>query len=321
MPFSQENLVEIPLYENALKVLENPMYQNILKVASGKTKKGLVFFDSNSSSIDEILRICEKLEVPLENIKIIDPTKTWSMKFNPFNVPYETAASDFMKTLIVLSNKQDAFFSGQQNQAAKNYILLAKKRFGTDTNIIHVQQMFSEPRYLADIVEYVRKTIDSNAEDATLNTFDNLNSDESESLIAYFENEVLDYKVVREKEAVQPILYANNHKYTGRQVVENRMERYNTGIKAYLNEVAMDSMLSSLFVCNNKKDAFDAVQFLKDGGVLLLNTATSESNKVSPLFGQFFLTHLQSAVFRNAKDCIKACVLPIPLLFYTDKVV
>ncbi|UZN01279.1 hypothetical protein OL548_34570 (plasmid) [Lysinibacillus sp. MHQ-1] len=92
-----------------------------------------------------------------KKIKVIDPTKSWSIKYNPFGGTRETAASGFQGTLNALTGDQDEFFKGQQNEAASTYTLLAKIRFGPATNILHIQQMFTDPRYLADIVEFVRK--------------------------------------------------------------------------------------------------------------------------------------------------------------------
>lgn len=293
--------------------------QDILKMVTGQRDMGLIFLEPKGDGVDDVLTICKKLGLPDEKIKVIDPTKAWSIKYNPFGGTRESAASGFQGTLNALTGDQDEFFKGQQNEAASTYTLLAKIRFGPATNILHIQQMFTDPRYLADIVEFVRKTIDSKREDPSLtgNMRSELNS--FEQIVAYFENEVLDYKTWRDKDEIKQVLYPPNHKYAGRPLVENKKDKFVTGAKKYLNEIALNSMLKSLFVCNDGDEAFDADKFLKEGGVVLVNTALGDLDELSLLFGQFFIRQFQSAVFRRAKECKKTGIERIPIMFYVDE--
>lgn len=293
--------------------------QDILKIATGQRDMGLIFLEPKGDGVDDVLTICKKLGVPEEKIKVIDPTKSWSIKYNPFGGARESAASGFQGTLNALTGDQDEFFKGQQNEAASTYTLLAKIRFGAATNILHIQQMFTDPRYLADIVEFVRKTINSKREDPSLegNMRAELNS--FEQIVSYFENEVLDYKTFRDKEEIKQVLYPHGHKYAGRPLVENKKDKFVTGAKKYLNEIALNSMLKSLFVCNDGDEAFDVDKFLREGGVVLVNTALGDLDELSLLFGQFFIRQFQSAVFRRAKECKETKIERIPIMFYIDE--
>ncbi|MFY0519302.1 type IV secretory system conjugative DNA transfer family protein [Lysinibacillus sp. UGB7] len=293
--------------------------QDILKIATGQRDMGLIFLEPKGDGVDDVLTICKKLGVPDEKIKVIDPTKSWSMKYNPFSGTRESAASGFQGTLNALTGDQDEFFKGQQNEAASTYTLLAKIRFGTTTNILHIQQMFTDPRYLADIVEFVRKTIDSKREDPSLTGSMRAELSSFEQIVSYFENEILDYKTFRDKEEIKQVLYPPNHKYAGRPVVENKKDKFVTGAKKYLNEIALNSMLKSLFVCNDGEEAFDADKFLREGGVVLVNTALGDLDELSLLFGQFFIRQFQSAVFRRAKECKETGIQRIPIMFYVDE--
>ncbi|MGE7988763.1 type IV secretory system conjugative DNA transfer family protein [Lysinibacillus fusiformis] len=293
--------------------------QDILKIATGQRDMGLIFLEPKGDGVDDVLTICKKLGVPEAKIKVIDPTKSWSIKYNPFGGTRETAASGFQGTLNALTGDQDEFFKGQQNEAASTYTLLAKIRFGPATNILHIQQMFTDPRYLADIVEFVRKTINSKREDPSLESSMRAELNSFEQIVSYFENEVLDYKTFRDKEEIKQVLYPPDHKYAGRPLVENKKDKFVTGAKKYLNEIALNSMLKSLFVCNDGEEAFDADKFLREGGVVLVNTALGDLDELSLLFGQFFIRQFQSAVFRRAKECKETGIERIPIMFYVDE--
>lgn len=293
--------------------------QDLIKIATGERKMSLIFLEPKGDGVDDVLKMCEKLGVPKEKIKVIDPTKSWSMKYNPFSGNRDSAAASFQGTLNALTGDQDPFFKGQQEETASLYTLLAKIRYGNSTNILHLQKMYLDARYLADIVENVRLLIDRSREDKDLTPEKKVELDAFDQVVSYFENDVLDYKTFRQQEEIRPVLYPNDHKYAGRQMVESKKEKYITGAKKYLNEIALNSMLKSLFVCNEGEEPFDADEFLKEGGVLLVNTALGDLDELSLLFGQFFIRQFQSAIFRRAKESDETGEERIPTFFYIDE--
>ncbi len=295
--------------------------QDVLKIATGARKMGILFLEPKGDGVDDVLTICKKLGVPDEKIKVIDPTKSWSVKYNPFSGARDVAAQSFQGTLNALTGDQDEFFKGQQNEAASAYTLLAKIRFGPLTNVTHIQRMFTDPRYLADIVEYVRRMIDSARKDPNLNAdaYRLAELDAFEQTVSYFENEVLDYKTYRVKDAIEKVLYPPDHRYANQQVVENKKDKFVTGAKKYLNEIALNSLLKSLFITGDGDEAFDADEFLSNGGIVLVNTCLAELDELSLLFGQFFIRQFQSAVFRRAKEDKQNNVERIPISFYVDE--
>lgn len=287
--------------------------QDLIKIATGRRKMGLVFLEPKGDGVDDVLTMCKKLGIPDEKIMVIDPTKSFSVKYNPFSGPLEAAAASFQGTLNALAGDQDPFFKGQQDEAAQMYTLLAKIRFGNLTNIVHIQQMFSDPRYLADMVEQVRKSIETKRESPDLTPEVIHLLDNWEAIVNYFENEVLEFATFRVQEEIRPVLYPQDHRYAGKQVVNNKKDKFVTGAKKYLNEIALNSMLSSLFVTEEGDTVFNADEFLADGGVLLINTCLAELEELSLLFGQFFIRQFQSAVFRRPKE------ERIPIFFYVDE--
>ncbi len=299
----QENSLEIPLYQHVLKILDKPIYKSILEIVGGKSKQGVVFFDSDSTHIDEILCICEKLEIPSKKIKVLDPTKEWSLKFNPFGVRNGVAASNFSKTMADLISEKDDFFKDHQYRTTNAYVLLAMLMFGSDITITRLLNMFLDTRYLADIVEHLRNKVEFSKEDITLNSHDDINS--IEQTIAYFENEILDYKTYNVGEAVNEELYPCDHKYAGRQIVANKQEKYIIGLLGYVNQLFNHPMLLNLFISNNTEDAFDTEQFIKDGGVLLVNEATNEVDELSKFFRQYLLNHLETPMSQHSKECVE----------------
>lgn len=287
--------------------------QDLIKIATGRRKMGLILLEPKGDAVDDVLTLAKKLGIPDDKIKVIDPTKSMSIKYNPFAGPLETAASSFEGTLNALTGDQDEFFKGQQNEAAKTYTMLAKIRFGNLTNITHLQRMFTDPRYLANIVEEVRIQISSRFDEPDLTPDVKRVLDSWHGIVRYFEDEVLDYKTFRVQNDVMKQTYPPDHRYAGKQVVENKKDKFVTGAKKYLNEIALNSLLSSLFVSTEDDQVFDADEFLKDGGILLVNTALAELEELSLMFGQFFIRQLQSAVFRRPKEG------RIPIFLYVDE--
>lgn len=308
-----EKTNEVPLYQDVLTVLGQPLYQSILKSVSGKSKCGFVLFDSNSKKIDEVLNLCKRLEIPTERIQVLDPTKSWSLKFQPFSADSIESASNLHKTMDILLWTNEEFLKNVQTELVFALTQLSIISFGPETTINHVIQLLLEPRFLADTVEHLRELY--NKEEKT--TFNSIkNPKNTEDLLKYFEHEVLDYT----SEGLNPVLYPDEHKYSGRQIVENKKERYYDGVKKLFNDFLNCPLITNIFDYEEGKDIFDSELFIKEGGVLLVNSATSEANnKVPPLFGQLFLTHLQNAVTKHTKECVKAGIRSTPIIFYPCK--
>lgn len=293
--------------------------QDLIRIATGRRKMGLVFLEPKGDGVDDVLKLCKKLGIPDEKIMVIDPTKDISIKYNPFVGPIDAAATSFQGTLNALSGDQDEFFKGQQNEAAQMYTLLAKIRYGNVTNITHLQQMFSDPRYLADVVEQVNRSIAKKRAEGNLTTTTSQLLDNWEAIVNYFENDVLEFATYRDKDEIKPVIYAQDHRYAGKQMVKNKKDSFVTGAKKYLNEIALNSLLSTLFISKEGDKVFDADKFLSEGGVLLVNTALAELEELSLMFGQFFIRQFQSAVFRREKEDNEKNIERIPIYLYVDE--
>lgn len=307
--------------------------QDLVRIARGQ-KLSVVMLEPKGDAVADILEICDELEIPREKIKVVDPTdKIRSIKFNPFSGPLEAAAESFRGALDSLTGDQDSFFRGQQGETASMFTMLAKLRYGNRANILHIQQMFTDARYLGDMAEEVREEIEDKISkwrvkeqslSAQLNALKEHSGDPHERLklsdelegikhnlkdlekhsriVAYFEDEVLEYKTYRDQKTGDtiPVTYSNG-KYEGRQVVDNKKDKYITGAKKYLNDIAMNTMLTDLMV-GNDDEALDLDQFLDEGGILLVNSALGELEELSLLLGQFFTRQFQSAVFRRPSE-------------------
>lgn len=277
--------------------------QDLIRIARGK-KLSVVALEPKGDMVRDVLKIAKKLGIPDEKIKVVDPTNlARSIKFNPFVGPMETAAGTFRGVLNALTGNQDEFFKGQQEETATLYTLLGKLRYGNIFNIHHIQRMYADARYLADIVESVRRSIDRGKGQPDLTDEERRIYEGYERIVSYFEDDVLDYKTWKNKEQeIQPVLYPENHRYAGRQVVESKKDKYVSGAKKYLNDLAMNQMLSQLMIAKEGEEALDLDKFLEEGGILLVNTALGELEELSVLFGQFFIRQLQSAVFRRPSE-------------------
>ncbi|MGE7811189.1 hypothetical protein [Lysinibacillus capsici] len=301
---------EVPMYQDFLTVLEQPLYQNILKIVSGKSKSGFVLFDSNSKKINEILNLCKRLEIPNEKIKVLDPTKPWSLKFQPFSAATLDSASNLRQTIDIILWKSEEFLKNTQTEFIYALTQLAILSFGPKTTITHVIRLFLEPRFLADTVENLYNQYNKKIE-PTFHSHENIKH--IEGLIEYFKHDVLVYKTIE----MNPALYPREHKYAGRQIVVNKKESYLDGVKKLFNDFLNSKIMPNLFNYDDGKEIFNTELFIKEGGVLLVNSATTETeNKEPPLFGQLFLTHFQNAVSRHTRECVITGIKSTPIIFY-----
>lgn len=308
------NTNEVPLYQDVLTVLSQPLYQSILKIVSGKSKSGFVLFDSNSKKINDILNLCNRLEIPNEKIKVLDPTKSWSLKFQPFSAASLDSASNLRQTIDIILWNNEEFLKNTQTELIYALTQLATFSFGSKTTINHVIRLLLEPRFLADTVEHLHEQYNKKVE-PLFNSYQTIKN--IKCLLDYFQQDVLVYKT----EEMNPVLYPREHKYAGRQIVENKKESYLDGVKKLFNEFLGSQLMPNLFFYGEGTDIFDTELFIKEGGVLLVNSATSEpDNKESPLFGQLFLTHFQNAVSQYTRKCVKAGIRSTPIVFYPCKV-
>ncbi|MFE4524461.1 type IV secretory system conjugative DNA transfer family protein [Cytobacillus firmus] len=296
--------------------------QDLIKISKG-IPGGIVVLEPKGDLVDDVVKLAKELGVPDEKIMVIDPTKDRSTKFNPFYGPIGAAAESFRGTITALTENQDSFFKGQQEETAAFYTMLAKILFGNLTNITHIQQMFLDARYLATLTERARAIIEEHHKNESmsekvLNQWD--------GIVRYFEDDVLDYKTFRDKDEIKPVLYPEGHRYAGKQMVESKKDKFVTGAKKYLNDISMNAMLSQLMISQDGEKVLNLDDFLENGGVLLINTALGELEELSLLFGQFFIRQFQSAVFRRPKDGAeigsdenKRIYKRIPIFFNVDE--
>ncbi|KIV58933.1 hypothetical protein AM501_23975 [Aneurinibacillus migulanus] len=275
--------------------------QDLIRIARGK-KMGIVLLEPKGDAVRDVIKLATALGIPKKKIKVIDPTNLSSVKFNPFYGPMESASETFKGTLNALAGDQDVFFKGQQEETAGFYTLLGKLRYAEHFNISHIQQMYTDPRYLANITEEVRRKIDEQLQLKSLTDAERRAMMRYDGIVRYFEDEILDYKTFRKQDEVYKLTYPEGHRYAGLQVVENKKDKFVTGGKKYLNEIALNELLSHLFIPKDGDEVIDLDKFLDEGGILLVNTALGELDELSLMFGQFFIRQFQSAVFRRPPE-------------------
>jgi type IV secretory pathway TraG/TraD family ATPase VirD4 len=293
--------------------------QDLIRIARGH-KMGIVVLEPKSDLIRDVEKLADKLGIPKSKIKVIDPTDlVKSIRINPLAGPLEVAAETWRGTLDALTGDQDTFFKDQQGETAAAYVRLGKIRYGNQFNFItHLQRMYTEPRYLADMNEDVRKWIDNNLANPAITKDERSLLERYDRVCSYFENDVLDYVVMNSKDNGQlPVLYPQGHKYAGKQIVLNKKDKFIGGAKKYVTDISMNAMLSQLLVANGGEETLDVDTFLNDGGILLFNSALAELEELSLIFGQFIIRQMQSAIFRRPKqeDGYKR----IPIFFTIDE--
>ena len=293
--------------------------QDLIRIARGR-KLGIVVLEPKSDLIRDVEKLADKLGIPKSKIKVVDPTDlVKSVRFNPLAGPLEVAAETWRGTLDALTGDQDPFFKDQQGETAASYVMLGKIRHGNQFNFIsHLQRMYSDPRFLADMTEEVRKWIDRNMENPAITPEERMLLERYDRVCSYFENDVLEYVVMKDKEGGQlPVLYPQGHKNAGKQIVNNKKDKFIGGAKKYVTDISMNAMLSQLLVAKDDQETLDLDTFLNDGGILLFNSALAELEELSLMFGQFIIRQMQSAIFRRPKE--ENGYKRIPIFFTIDE--
>lgn len=293
--------------------------QDLIRIARGH-KLGIVVLEPKSDLIRDVVKLADKLGVPSSKIKVVDPTNlVQSVRFNPLAGPLEVAAETWRGTLDALTGDQDTFFKDQQGETAAAYVMLGKIRHGNQFNFIsHLQRMYTDARFLADMAEDVRKWIDRNMENPAITKEEKALLERYDRVCTYFENDVLEYVVMKDKEGGQlPVLYPQGHKHGGKQVVLNKKDKFIGGAKKYVTDISMNAMLSQLLVANEGEETLDIDSFLNEGGILLFNSALAELEELSLMFGQFIIRQMQSAIFRRPPE--ENGYKRIPIFFTIDE--
>jgi len=296
--------------------------QDLVRIARGR-KLGVIVLEPKGDLVQDTLTLCEKLGIPDELIKIIDPTNQKSINFSPFIGPEHQAAETFRGILDSLTENQDEFFKGQQGETAANYTMLGKIRFGDHFSMMHFADMYNDPRYLADIVEEVRTQLDdklrslneSSEEEANDVFEERMTLNNYNRVVSYFEDQVIEYLTYQNKGVVTPRFYPDNHRHAGRQMVQSKKDNYVAGAKKFVNDITNNMMLSKLMVPRGTSEVLNLDDFLENGGVLVVNTALGELEGLSIIFGQFFIRQLQSSVFRRPGNSNTR----IPIFFTADE--
>ncbi|MGV2886121.1 hypothetical protein [Paenibacillus taichungensis] len=263
-----------------------------LKSISRGGKAGLVILDRRDYMFKVILKECEDLG--LQTVNILDLTQPIPyLNINPFKGPARVVAVNFKEILSNVIGDQDEYFKGSQEKFVFHCIMLGKTRFGRHFDLHKMLRMMSEARYLAVIVDEVRRYVDEFSEEQPA-------IKDVTSIIDYFNNEVLHYEWTDSANPLErfPVSYPKGHKYEGMQVIENRKEKYISGIRRCLSDILSNPKFAPCLVPAEGALDLDMFlgSFLKEGGVLLVNTG--ESNE-SRFMGQLISHKIQNAVFER----------------------
>lgn len=279
--------------------------QDLKRISHGN-KAGLVVLDTRDDMLKEIAKESESIGVQLINILDLSQAIT-HLTVDPFKGPARVVGTNFKEILSSVMGDQDEYFRGNQEEFVFFCILLGKTRFGNSFDLPIFLRMISEPRYLAVIVDEVRRY------GAVFSDEEPVHND-LDQIIHYFDNEVLNFIWMEsdnpyEREAIS---YPAGHKYEGMQMVENRKERYLLGVKTCLNHVLSNPNLAACLV--PREGSMDLDDFLaglmNNGGVLLINTGYSHE---SLFMGKLIAQKVQNAAFNRS-----AFTARIPVFLYVN---
>ncbi|MEQ6359424.1 TraM recognition domain-containing protein [Thermoanaerobacter thermohydrosulfuricus] len=224
---------------------------------------GITVVEPKGDFAEKAALLCKANGVPCVHI---DPTNNKGWAINVMQGEPEETAEIVSSVLKSMFGKQEAFFANLQEDVAKNYVKLIKYIYGNECDLMMLRRLLRDTDMLGKEVKKLKELY--------LQTQDMRMQD----LIDYFEEEILNSKH-----------YEDILKWT-------------IGLRVQLdNLLSKEELIKAMSPFKNEK-VLDIDKHLRNGGILLVNTALGAFGNVSSAFGKLVLLTIEYAVFRRKGD-------------------
>lgn len=262
--------------------------------AWAKHLTGIICIEPAKDLCDQAYELAKEHGFPEELIVYLDPSNPDTPGFNAFIGPTEQVAEMISLVLDGISETTDEFFRQSCRVVLKQYIYLLKILKKNNCDILDLDAMYQDPRYVADMVEELEALLPSPEQIAQLPQDKRIYWNLAARTVRWFWNDGLMIMKDRQTGVIQK--YPDGpHK--GKQVVQDKQFEFTRQTRNLLSDIIMNPYLARVLT---KPNAVNLDKLMSHGGILLCNTANGELGQtMSDAFGKLVLISVQNAVFRR----------------------
>ncbi|GAA0849241.1 hypothetical protein ABER99_21650 [Paenibacillus glucanolyticus] len=174
-------------------------------------------------------------------------------------------------------------------------VRLVKAYYSDRANLIYLNRLYSDPRYLADIVEEMTER-----EGYRENT-------EWQTITDYFKHHVLDYLEHEDDGILVPTRYPEGHYYEGLQVVISKHNMMNYEVIRFFEDITNDKGLMRVL---NSTSSFRVSKVLNESKIVFIRT--SKHPQYGSFLGNLFINALSVSFFEKTSSTVELpCFLTI----------
>lgn len=162
--------------------------------------------------------------------------------------------------------------------------------------------MFTDTRYLADITEQVRDSLERGKQNSS-GPEETEKLERFERIVTYFEEGILDYKTYKDRSGYHPLLYPYGHHYENLQQVENKKE-YMLGLITEFRILLSNIFVRDFFIPSEKEEyqQFYIDRFTEKKGILFVNLAYLEFDSNFDFVSTVIMKYLLKGLHRNGRQ-------------------
>ncbi|WP_160850444.1 type IV secretory system conjugative DNA transfer family protein [Pontibacillus yanchengensis] len=255
---------------------------------------GSIIIEPAKDLCDSAYKIANDHGIPKEFITYLNPADPETPGINPLIGPTTQIGEMIADVLDSISRTENEFFRQASKTAVKNYVSILKYARGNECDLLDLDRMYQDPRFVMDLVEEVEKTIPSDEELQLATKDEKIHWKLVKSKIRWFRNDAL--KVEKDRDGkVQ--LYEKGHEHANKPRIEDLQKEFTRTTRNLLSYLVGNEYLARIFTVER---GVNLDTLMSKGGILLCNTDLGKVGATSSAaFGKLVLLCVQNAVFRR----------------------
>lgn len=265
------------------------------KVA-GSHLSGITVIEPTNDLCRKTLQLAKAHGIPEEAITYLNPQDPNTPSLNPLLGPVEEVAEMFTQVIAGLDDSSSGgnfFFAQAQRSHLKQHIYLLKLHAPEKKPTFGILvKMYNDPGLVREMHMSLKQRILTKP--APTDRDEQHSSETMKELDKWFDD------------CIVPVTAkgrgGNQSQYdpsTGKQMFMDSKAEHVHGLRNILNDMSTNTGLRRVLFGDS---AFDFDRHLAEGGILVVNTAKGQLNKLSGVFGKIVLMSLQSASYRRIPD-------------------